>query len=85
MAEIHNSTSKSARIIEAFEGILSAQMIFFNKELKNEKSLINEIKTWSPKIDSKDDGLDSISGLVLNKFASLNFKRTHLRTYKVKK
>lgn len=71
VSEIHNHNSKSIRIIEGIEPLISAEIISFNKSILSSKSFINEVKNWRPNIDGKDDGLDALSGITLKRFKNI--------------
>lgn len=72
VSEIYNHNSKSIRIMEGIEPLVSAEIISFNKTIFSKANqFINEIKNWRTNIDGKDDGLDAVSGITLNRFKNI--------------
>ncbi len=60
-----SSRPKSARILEAFDPILSARRLHIHRQVQ--KSLfIQEMREWMPGRHSSDDGLDAASACILS-------------------
>ena len=87
-----SKVSKSLRILDAFDGITSAEYLFVNEKVR-ETPFIAEFSDWNVDSKAHDDGLDSVAGAILSEpvkmpvcvhNSSFNIRKKPLATFRVR-
>lgn len=61
VVEKTSTRSKSIRILESFDVVMSAQSLYLHESVK-ETPFLTEMSEWQPEGKCKDDGLDAVAG-----------------------
>lgn len=74
LVERHSTRSKAERILQALDPILAASHLLVHRSVA-ESGFIEEMRDWAPDSSARDDGLDAVSGAILEQPATIGSKR----------
>lgn len=64
LVERHSTRGKAERILQALDPILAASHLLVHRSVA-ESGFLEEMREWAPESPARDDGLDAVSGAIL--------------------
>jgi hypothetical protein len=74
LVERHSTRSKAQRILQALDPILAASHLLVHQSVA-ESGFIEEMREWAPDSLARDDGLDAVSGAILEQPVMVGSRR----------
>lgn len=74
LVERHSTRSKADRILQSLDPIMAAGHLLVHQSVA-ESGFIEEMREWAPESPARDDGLDAVSGAILEQPVTIGSRR----------